>query len=308
MTAYFPIILAFDGNYAKYAAVSIFSLLVHSTKKVKVYCIVTSASEEQLRPIEALSAKFATDIVFLHADIDTFSGWRTIGHIKLATYLRLLAPDLVAEETALYLDSDIVVTTDLSELFETRMDDAYIAGRFDEIGARSSKMPLAPGDPYLNAGVLLMNLEALRRDRFLDRCVEIHTQYEKEATWLEQCVINKFAEGRKAVIDKKWNVLVNQFEQGNCESAIAPYDRQGIIHFNTVAKPWMQWSDSYVARLWFNYARFVDVPYKDLFIEASSINDLVTWARVLDKEGNVQAAAGVKNMLINLFLRPGDGK
>ncbi len=205
MQSYVPVVFCFDAGYAPYAAVSILSLIANATTPVKIYCIAPSAAARALDPIVALRSSLDADIELLSADESLFSGWREIHHISRATYLRLLIPDLVPEAKVIYLDSDIVVQEDLTALFETSLGDAVLGGVIDPAASTSSRMPRPASDPYVNGGVLLMDLNALRRENFFESCRDINDRFGKAVTWLDQCLINKFAEGRKAVLPDRWN-------------------------------------------------------------------------------------------------------
>ena len=303
MTKYCPIIFAFNGNYAKYAAVSIFSVLIHSKSKCKIYCIITDTNDDQIAPIKSLSDKFNTEIIFINVTLDMFKEWNFYQHASREAYLRLFAPKLIPEEVALYLDSDLVVTCDITPLFEASLGEAYVAGCIDELGASTSQMPLKQGSPYLNGGVMLLNLEALRRNNFLERCIEIYAQYTDQVTYADQCIINKFAEDHKLVLTNNWNVQFNQHKQGTCAAIVSPFDQKGIIHFSGGTKPWMQWSDSYLSKLWLNYARFVDIPQEEFLIKAKYIGEWVMLGNVLETEGNLIEALKARNTLIDFFLK-----
>lgn len=74
------------------------------------------------------------------------------------TLIRLALPAILPDEKrVLWLDVDTIVADDISELFETDLQGCYFAAAEEP---SRSKQPFI----YHNAGVLLMDLEALRRD------------------------------------------------------------------------------------------------------------------------------------------------
>ena len=36
-----------------------------------------------------------------------------------------------------------------------------------------------------------------RHDKFHEQCRRVYSAFEEQVTWVDQCVINKYAEGRK---------------------------------------------------------------------------------------------------------------
>ena len=88
----------------------------------------------------------------------------------MASFYRLVISDMVDDEKCLFLDGDIIVNSDLSELYCTDLEGVYLAGvkdcciQHDMERQASYKDVLAipTMDNYINAGVLLMNLQLLR--------------------------------------------------------------------------------------------------------------------------------------------------
>src|SRR5271166_4182485 len=262
MDQHVAVAFGFTGDYAKYTAVSLFSLLLHAERPAKIYCLVTNADDSQLAPIVRIAARFNAKLDIIRIAEDTFGDWKDILHFSRATYLRILIPDVVPEQRVLYLDSDLIVTCDVFPLISTGMDGCCIAGVAEPGGGASSKVPRAPDDQYINDGVMLMDLEALRSRNFVSACKDIYWQHEALVTWAAQFVINKFAGGDKKLIDKVWNVQTNTRPLGLAywEHEIAVHDGAGIIHFNGPVKPWYGWCNPWPSRFWWSYAKLAKIP------------------------------------------------
>jgi hypothetical protein len=182
------------------------------------------------------------------------------------------------------------------------MDGCCIAGVAEPDFGASSKVPRAIGDPYINSGVMLMDLETLRSRNFVSACKDIYREYEAILTWPDQCIINKFAEGDKKLIDKVWNVLTNTRPVGLAywEREIAVHDGSGIIHFNGPVKPWLGWCNPWPSRFWWSYAKLARIPGLRP-IEPSTIDHALYMAAVLDEEGNFQQASQIKSEVLRLL-------
>ena len=289
------------GDYAKYTAVALFSLLLHAERPAKIYCLVNNVDVTQLSPIVRIAARFGATLDIKHTAEDTFADWKEMHHFSRATYLRLLIPDLVPERQVLYLDSDLIVTCDVSPLMSVGLEGCCIAG-VEEPGVSSSKVPRGAGDPYINTGVMLMDLEALRSKNFVARCREIYSQYEPLITWADQCVINKFAEGDKKLIDRVWNVQTNTRPVGLAywEHEIAIHDGVGIIHFNGPVKPWHGWCNPWPSKFWWSYAKLAKIPGLAP-IEPSTIDHALYMAAVLDEEGHFRQASQIKSEVLRML-------
>ena len=80
-----------------------------------------------------------------------------------ATYYRLLAPVIINEDKLIYLDGDTLVLNDLSEMYQYPFGKNYVLG-FLDFGYNSIDYLGIYTDKYINAGVLLLNLEKIRKD------------------------------------------------------------------------------------------------------------------------------------------------
>ena len=90
------------------------------------------------------------------------------------TYHRLLLPRLVPREVtrAIWLDCDLLVTTDLVRLWETDLGGCHLLAVRDPVvplvssryGIRRwRELGIAPDAPYFNAGVMLLDVDRWRR-------------------------------------------------------------------------------------------------------------------------------------------------
>jgi lipopolysaccharide biosynthesis glycosyltransferase len=205
MPAQPSLLFCFDEAYAAQAAVAMASALRHASLACQVYCLVSELSGASQSQLEALAASHGAALQVIRIDVTPFTDWHVRAHIPRVTYLRLLAPVMIDAPKVLYLDCDLLVTEDWLPLFETPLQDHWIGGAPDPNGAATSQLPRVAGDPYINAGVLLMDLDALRQAGFTDQCVACYRHHGKAVTWLDQCLINKVCEGHKRLISPRWN-------------------------------------------------------------------------------------------------------
>ena len=194
----------FDRHFAPYAAVSTLSVIASSKTPVAIYWCVDQRDTQHLAPyIEAIGKKTAANIQVVPVDVGEFLAWKTVHHFTPATYLRLLLPEVLPLDTLIYIDADTLVLGDLSDLFAIDLGERVLAGVPDPAGARVSKIARTAGDPYLNTGVMLMDTARMRREGSLARCREIYRDFEREIVWVDQCIINKYAENRKLALARE---------------------------------------------------------------------------------------------------------
>lgn len=127
-------------------------------------------------------------------------------------YFRLFLPELFAGETrCLYLDSDLVITRPLADLYDTEMNGMCIAGITDRLCLEEPQLrrlkddwDIEPGY-YINAGVILMNLEAMRASGGVREALEL--AYRKPFRYLDQDVLNQVYRNKVRLLPKTYNVF-----------------------------------------------------------------------------------------------------
>lgn len=288
-----PIVYCFDEGYAAYAAVSILSAFKNCSSPIQIYCITNSKNDEALSILTHLINEHSIDISIIKNDGANFSTWKEYFHISQATYLRLLIPSLIPFKKVIYLDCDTLVIGDISKLFKTNLNDIAISGVHDLKGSKSSLLKRVNGDTYINAGVLVMNLELLRKMHFLDQCITLYTKDETSITWQDQCLINKVLEGNKLILPNEWNLQIFPPEILLGEWRHILDSKPSILHFIGPVKPWMEWCNPEISSLWRSYAKSILKP-EQFNLNISNVNHFQYLLGSLERNGMVADAALLK--------------
>ena len=189
--------------------------------------------------VETFGRKFRLE--FLPIDESVFRG-ATLGPGRShMTYCRILLPHLLDVPRLIYLDSDVLVFRDLSELFDRELStDNVIAAVPDSETlslaedsptiAEGMKLPLESA--YFNCGVMLMNLDALRNQHFFERTVEFFNTWRPHYRFWDQSAINFLLHGQIQTLLEYWNRPSWRFDaqQNN--------DLNCVLHYTTSA-PWL---------------------------------------------------------------------
>lgn len=259
------IFLSTDNNYSIPAYITLYSLIYNyrGKKSVKV-CILTSGglSPENRHLLSALSdndSKFT--ICFIDMK-DAYNGVTfKLDHLSHAAMYRLMIP-LTAEklnlkaDTCIYLDTDIVVEGDISELYDLdeTLGEYYFAGVLDPcsfdntLADHPARLGIPAMDQYINSGVLLINLKQIRRDRLSNRLED--AGYRKDYLYNDQDAINSVCYGGIKLIPLKFNMMRQFFyhndryfsevyspvygKDNTAEAKRSPV----VIHYIDRQKPW----------------------------------------------------------------------
>lgn len=241
--------LSCDDNYAKYAGVVITSILKNAENddNLHIYLLDGGISEDNKNKISSLKSIKDCDIDFVNIDESLFSDFKGItthDYISLPTYYRLKLTSLLPHvNRIIYFDCDVIVNHSLRELFNTDMGNYPIAGVLD---VKKKMRKINP--TYTNAGILVMDLDNMRKQNLEAKFFEYTKKHYSEIVCGDQEIINQVCKGNIKNIDSKWNVQISNFSNRSDYTKF-PY----IVHFISKNKPWQFASFSYRKDLFFKY-------------------------------------------------------
>lgn len=271
-----PIVLVSgcDDAYAMPLSVTLLSAIDHLGERqpCKVFVLdggITESSRDRLRET---CRDERVSIEFISAELSLLEGLPVSDHVNLNTYLRLLIPRILPDwaQRAIYLDSDLLVRRDLTELWNQpqrglpllavqdsaapyidssaaidcyRRCWAYIANarpiaNFRELG-------LSPRSKYFNGGLLVVDVELWRRESISEQLIDCLRLYREHVLWWDQYALNVVLHGRWGELDRRWNQGSHFHKYPSYKTS--PFDEQTykqikndpwVIHFSSPAKPW----------------------------------------------------------------------
>jgi lipopolysaccharide biosynthesis glycosyltransferase len=227
------IVSAADERFAAHFAAMLHSAWTqHPT--AEFYLLDCGIKPGTLADLRAFAISRGIQLTFFNIDVTLIRDLPTNKALSLATYARLLIPDLFpgSVERVLYLDADCVVVGDLTALWRFEMGNAAIAAVEDGGGARLEReIGIEVADEgYVNAGVMLMNLVVWRRDNLATAVMAFASKYNPRM--LDQPGINVACSGKIALLVKKWNFQVHKLHRPK------QWLEPSIIHFSGEQKPW----------------------------------------------------------------------
>jgi lipopolysaccharide biosynthesis glycosyltransferase len=135
------------------------------------------------------------------------------GNSRMA-YARIVLPDLLEASKCVYLDCDTLVFRDVAELFDSPLKRSAVLAAVpdsetltlgDDAPLVASAMGLSAGDRYYNSGVLLMDLDQLRRENFLRQSLEFLRVWKGKYRYWDQSAINFLLHDRIDELPGHWN-------------------------------------------------------------------------------------------------------
>ena len=235
-----PLFFSVDDGYAPYLAVAIQSIKENASKdyRYNIYILVAAISEENKRRLSAMQdAHIVIEFVDVRQQVLAMKEKLHLrDYYTLATYYRFFISEMFPQYTrGIYLDCDIVVTGDIAELYRVDMGDCMLAAVTDEIVttnavfSRYTKTVVGvEAQQYFNAGVLVMNLEKMRRLDLIGAFSRM-LNYRQFPVAQDQDYLNVLCFGDVRYIPNVWN---------KTPFPDSPDPAPKLIHFKLNFRPW----------------------------------------------------------------------
>ena len=220
--------------------------------RYEVYILHSDLTAEDQNAIR-LTAGGRAELHFLPIDEAMFDGFPETNRYPKQIYYRLAAPLLLPKELdrILYLDVDLVVINSLRELYHTDFEGNYYIA-CSHVGISLTKLNqlrlgVEEDVPYVNTGVMVMNLPLLRQNLTLEQIRQ--TAMEKMRSFIlpDQDILTVMhGEHIKLADTLRYNLSDRLIRLHNADPRNERIDLQwvrehaSILHFYGKNKPWKE--------------------------------------------------------------------
>lgn len=275
--------MATDSDYALPTLVAISSIFtaIDNPTNVQIYLIVPSTMPQHLgSAFEAVTNHYkANPIRFIESPDNYKDADLHIQHTSAATYYRLNLPELLPDvDTCLYLDGDIIAAENFLDDFSFPMDNALIAGVKaagyyhppENQQNQADRLHIDAFDSYVNAGVLMMNLDLMRKENLTAKFAEL---LQENFPSQDQDILNSACYGRIRVLDPSLNLMTkyhpldsDSFNSNPCirlcwtqEEWQSACKKPKIVHYADFAKPWIDSAMDFSDRWWAEVEKVAEI-------------------------------------------------
>jgi len=250
-----PMFFSIDNTYAPYLATALRSAICHADpdRTYKAIILHDDLHKEHQKKLASLSTdnvsiEFVPMKNGLESITDTISNRLRCDYFTLTIYFRLFIPAMFPQyDKAIYFDSDVVLLQDPAKLFDIDLGDDLIGacvdrsvGHVPELAYYMEEAVGVPKDQYINSGILLMNLKALREVKLDQHFLSLLGTYHFDCIAPDQDYLNALCYGRIRYLDDSWDTMPDTPN---------PPSEPNLIHYNLFSKPWC----------------YDDIPYEDHF-------------------------------------------
>lgn len=251
-----------DDNFAWIMGISMISAADHNPN-ASFYIFSQDISSENKFKLETIARQYGCSCEIIDIPKNYLQDCLNLRKWSSITFVRLFISELLPETISkvIYLDCDTLITDDLSSLWSMDIRDFICCGVKDCIGgAYKTNIGLGRTELYINAGVLLINLERMRQFPVKERVNAFLSTHYYSNSYGDQDTINAIFKGSIGCLPMRYNVTsialrwsykeLQLFRHPAGYYSEAEYrhgkEHPAIIHFtghfwNT--RPWYQNSD-----------------------------------------------------------------
>ncbi len=256
-----PICFATDDNYVPFLTVALASLLDNSSKDnfYKIYVLTSHLSQENMDSIlKQQKENSSIEFVQLSKELDKVQDmFHLRDYYSKETYYRIFIPNLFPQyQKVLYLDCDITVLGDVSELYNTQIHGYYVGAVQEEVmqtfkvfGNYVEKADGINRKNYFNAGILLINCRRWRNKLIAERFVDLLNRY-KFRVVQDEDYLNVLCKENIKWLPLGWNKTSYKNEAFNDKDL-------KIIHWKINWRPW-KYKDVLYEEYFWKYAKMTD--------------------------------------------------
>ncbi len=290
---------AADDRYLPYLAIALSSLSEKASDDYiyNVNILTTHFSNESLKEVR--------DIVKPNIFIKVFnieekiSEYRELLTVRLrdyyseSIYYRMFIPSLFPDiKKAIYLDSDLILCDDVANLFSIDLGENLIGAVTDEsvvcqpvfCDYVKRHIGITNENKYINSGVLLMNLDAMRNADIEGKFSHLLRKHNFNTVAPDQDYLNFLCKDKILYLAKGWN-------KHPIPHSDIPKEEIHIMHYNMFNKPW-HYSNVPNEEFFWNTAKKTPF-YIAMLLERESYTDE---QRVCDQKGATKLLNSAKEI------------
>lgn len=262
MSKRIPIVMISDDNFVMQTCVAITSLYKNKNAETvyEIFVVMAECTEESEQKFKGMEKEDCI-ITLVKASLDQYRDIKQLAHISIACLLKFDICELIPQyDKLLYLDGDIIVRKDLTELYDTELGENYVA-------AVKELYCMKNDDGCINAGIMLFNAAKMRRDSMRDVLVAKRKSLGNRSS-MDQQTYNMVIKGKIKYLNIIYNCVPGRLT-GDVKMDYSMAELNGlygteyksskqvindavIIHFATGNKPW-KYTFAPCAKEWYEY-------------------------------------------------------
>ena len=275
-----PIAISTDDRYSIPTYIFLFSLMenIGPNTKYNIYLMTNGLYPENKNRINTLITKYGSNkinINYIKINNNHFKNSCQVC-VKQCTYYRIILPTLLPNiDKIIYSDVDVINNGDLTEMYNLEIpDNIYFLGPHDYLWSFQDFLNFGiENDKYINAGIMLMNLKAMRFNNISEKLLDFISKYINDRVFVfkDQTAINIVCINNIGILPIKFAVFnFGLFERVitynnemdikyryNIQELKQAFEHPYMIHY-AGDKPWEIWKQVWQIEYWWYYVKKSD--------------------------------------------------
>lgn len=215
------ILLCLD-NTLKRQLISLIYNLSKSQKSLQnltIHVLYSGLTNKDALKLTSFANRLGLKVVMHLVARDLCKGFPTWGHGSIANYFRLFFTEIIDLKCSktLYLDLDIFILDDLTELWKMDLQNQPIAAHGED-------------DNSFNSGIMLIDNNKWFENDIPRKTRQIIDEGKISLTWWDNDILNHIFFQNWLDFGEKWNLMPPEFNTSKTEPV--------IVHFAGSSKPW----------------------------------------------------------------------
>ena len=279
-----------DDNYVQHCAVMLCSLFENNNKlHFEVHILISKLSSENIDRLNNLVSKYDNICSFHRVDSSLLKGaqYRIKRPLTEAAYYRVLLSSILDSSInkVLYLDCDLLVLEDISEIFKLEIDDYPLAAVQEPVeitDKHRNQLSIPYGESYFNSGVLLINLEYWRNNDSQVKLIEF-SKRKRFVYCHDQDALNYVFKKKWYRLPPKWNksniATLDNIDFYNLIDKREYVKNPIIVHFIDEPKPWQGIYGMRNRKGYYKYLKLAQ--WKDIAPKCNFSKSLIMYKRLV---------------------------
>lgn len=262
-----PLVFICDNNYVMPTIVAITSIELNKKENTNYqFIIITAGISEENKQLFSKLSDTGINIKLLPVTGDKYKAINAKTYVTTTSLYKFDLPELLKEyDKVLYLDGDIIVRGDLSDILNTDLTGLYAATVKDMYVMGDSKEHINLGlDNYFNAGIMLLNLSEMRKNNITQLLLKAKKD-NASLKYMDQDAFNIVFTGKVKFLPPEYNCFADYLSKG-AQPAIDRLFGKGhnlaqnwiVLHY-TGRKPW-------------NYYHFINPVWRSYYKQSVTVN------------------------------------
>lgn len=249
------LVVVADDRFAAPLGVTLTSIFENTTGPIDVTVVLDNVSQADQDRLRKLAEQYEHRLKMIEPEFrENYKNAKSNQWVTKAAYYRLHMAEFLPPEAkkAIYIDTDILCTSDLRRLWNEPLDGQPVGAVTDptlfeksDLGYEYDLIGTRPEDGYFNSGVMVADLEQWRKENVAEKILEHIIAHPKFGRFHDQSRLNAYFARRWKSLPLRYNLQARMM--GIQLPGLAPTDPKllaatladpVLVHFNGPVKPW----------------------------------------------------------------------